>query len=148
MRATLPNAQVLFDVPALHLGWAPDILITRDDGTRLAIELHFSTLTEVDWRARHGFYRDNHMVGVWLFAPTGPMFEPTTVHGQDTRVRLLPLHRAMLTAGVTPLWFNPIWSLIGTAQRWQRPFLRGLGGVRRVSTTSFRPGPRRTTARS
>ncbi|GAB1646822.1 competence protein CoiA family protein [Krasilnikovia sp. MM14-A1259] len=130
-RTKFPGAEVRVDDIQLRIEdqrRQPDVLVTMRDGRRLAVELQYSALDETEWTARHDFYRRAGIVDVWLLANTGPMFKRTTSHGHEA-VRLLPLHQAMLRAGVIPLWFNPVWACLATAHTRRKAYLTGVRGV-------------------
>lgn len=130
-RMKFPGAEVRIDDMQLRAEdqrRQPDVLVTMRDGRRLAIELQYSALDETEWTARHDFYRRAGIVDVWLLANTGPMFKRTTSHGHEA-VRLLPLHQAMLRAGVIPLWFNPVWARLATAHTRRKTYLTGVRGA-------------------
>lgn len=131
-RTAFPGAQVRVDDIQLAVGdqrRQPDVLVVLRDGRRLAVELQYSALTALEWTARHDFYRSCGIVDVWLFAHTGPQFKLNTSGGRQS-VRLLPVHQAMLRAGVVPMWFNPVWARLATAHTWRTPYLPGLSGRR------------------
>ena len=146
-RSTMPDADVAVDDVQVFDGDGrrqPDVLITLPDGRRIAVELQYSTLTEPQWRARHAFYQRSGILDLWLFAHVGPQFR---LHDDSTaqwpKARLLSLHQAMLKAGVVPVWFNPVWRRVATANGYYAPKLYGLPGTPTASRKyHLPPGPK------
>jgi hypothetical protein len=146
-RSTMPDADVRVDDVQVVDGddrRQPDVLITLPDGRRIAVELQFSTLTELQWRNRHAFYQRADILDLWLFAHIGPQFrllEGSTVRWP--KVQLLTLHQAMLRAGVVPVWFNPVWRRVATANSHYAPTLYGVPG-RPAASRKYHlpPGPK------
>lgn len=89
-----------------------DVMLTWENGRQLAVEVQYAPLTPHDWRTRHESYRTQGINCVWLLGHLRPNLTAGYFEGT---VSLGPLHAAMVAAGETLLWINPVEELIGTA---------------------------------
>lgn len=119
-RDEFPSAAVRVDDTQLSIPSGtyrkPDVLI--DDGKRrLAVECQYSSLEgygEHGWRRRRDDYAAIDVLDIWLLINSGPQVKVS--RGRGGRIRLLGLHKAMLHAGVVPMWLDPFTGTVATAQ--------------------------------
>jgi hypothetical protein len=92
-----------------------DVMVTRADGLRVALEIQYAPLTPDAWLLRHESYRRQGITDVWLFGHQGRQLRPARGEGTTDRVALNPTQELVVTTGLPLLWFNPVLMEIGTA---------------------------------
>lgn len=67
LRQLYPGAQIFPDTQEVETRQRPDVLLVLEDGTRVAYEVQFASLTAAEWQSRRDRYGTQDIKNVWLF---------------------------------------------------------------------------------
>lgn len=100
-------AKVQIEAPLADRERVADVLITSETGNRIAIEVQYSGLTNMEWKQRTASYNALGIPVVWIWGNVGT-FAPR-------RTRVLDVHREVLRRRMPIIWINPAQETIAWA---------------------------------
>lgn len=104
-RVALPSAVVVEEEASnAKRERVADVMITFDDGRRVAVEVQYASLVPSEWQERHESYQRQGIADVWLFGHHGKQLQAFPASGQ---VKLNPTHEDVAATGAPVFWFNP-----------------------------------------
>jgi len=113
LRQLYPTAQVFPDTQEVETGQRPDVLLVLQDGSRVAYEVQFASLTAATWQARRDRYATEDIKNVWLFG--GRHYDRHAPASEDAaeQVQMPPVFGAVLAAVHPMLLIDPFAETVG-----------------------------------
>ncbi|GGB99014.1 competence protein CoiA family protein [Cellulomonas carbonis] len=118
LRQLYPGAQIFPDTQEVETGQRPDVLLVLENGTRVAYEVQFASLTAAEWQSRRDRYATQGIKNVWLFGGRHYDRLVPARDGTAGQVQLHPVFRAVLAAVHPVLLIDPFTETValGTGQ--------------------------------
>ncbi|MDM8083777.1 competence protein CoiA family protein [Cellulomonas cellasea] len=107
LRQLYPDAQVFPDTQEVETGQRPDVLLVFEDGTQVAYEVQFASLTADQWQSRRDRYATLGIKNVWLFGGKHYDRDAASRDGTGGQFQLHPVFRAVLAAVHPMLLIDP-----------------------------------------
>jgi hypothetical protein len=113
LRRLYPTSQVFPDTQEVETGQRPDVLLVREDGSRVAYEVQFASLTAATWQERRDRYATEDIKNVWLFGGKHYDRHVSVSEGAAEQVQMHPIFGAVLGAVHPMLLIDPFAETVG-----------------------------------